>query len=391
MGLRPEQFQSDAPGRLERSTLGHWTFVPAALPPKLEYPPSLVTRIVAAERSLGELARVGQLLPNAFLLIRPFLKREAVLSSKIEGTVTRLDQLLLYEAQPDNKPTDPDDVQEVVNYVRALDYGLDRMKSLPLCSRLLCEIHERLMSGVRGGEKRAGQLRNCPVFIGNQVLTFEAARFVPPAHEKLVPLMADFEKFLNAPGELPVVVQLALAHYQFEAIHPFMDGNGRIGRLLLTLMLCERGCLPQPLLYISAYLERHDEEYKDHLLEVSRKGTWTEWIRFFAIGVEEQARDAANRARRLLALQQSYRERLQRENAPASQLRTVGLLLQSPYLTLPTIQKLLNVTHRTASLSVDKLVEQQILKPTDPNRKSGRVFMAPEVLELLNADTVAPP
>ncbi len=139
--MRPEQFQSDAPGRLEKSILGHWTFIPAPLPPQLEYPASLLTRIVAAERALGELAGVGQFLPNSSLLIRPFLKREAVLSSKIEGTVTRLDQLLLYEAQTDRQPTDPDDVQEVVNYVRALDYGLERMKTLPLCSRLLCEIH----------------------------------------------------------------------------------------------------------------------------------------------------------------------------------------------------------------------------------------------------------
>ncbi len=247
------------------------------------------------------------------------------------------------------------------------------------------------MTGVRGGDKRPGELRNCPVFIGNQGQSFEAARFVPPAHEQLIPLMADFEKFLNTPGELPVVVQLALAHYQFEAIHPFMDGNGRIGRLLLTLMLCERSCLPQPLLYLSAYLERHDEEYKDHLLEVSRKGAWTEWIRFFSIGVEEQARDATNRATRLLALQQTYRERLQESNASSTQLRTVDLLLQSPYLTIPTIQKLLEVTHRTASHSVDKLVEFKILEPTDPNRKSGRVFMAREILDLLNADSVLPP
>ena len=389
--MRPEQFESDAPGRLEISPLGHWTFVPSPLPPKVEFSTALVTRLVAAERALGQLAGVGQLLPNALLLIRPFLKREAVLSSKIEGTVTRLDQLLLYEAQPDSKPADPDDVQEVVNYVLALDYGLERLKTLPLCSRLLCEIHERLMTGVRGSEKRPGQLRNCPVLIGNQGQTFEAARFVPPSHEQLPALMADFEKFLNSPGELPIVVQLALAHYQFEAIHPFMDGNGRIGRLLLTLMLCERGCLPQPLLYLSAYLERNDEEYKDHLLNISRRGSWTDWIRFFAIGVEEQALDAANRARRLLALQQTYRDRLQQAGVSATHLRAAELLLQSPYLTISTIQKQLAVTHRTASLSVEKLVEHGILQPTDPNRKSGRVFMAPEVLALLNAESVDPP
>ena len=389
--MRPKDFGKSASGRLERSKLGHWTFVPNPLPPALEYAPPLVNRIVSAERALGELAGVGQLLSNAYLLIGPFLRREAVLSSKIEGTVTRLDELMLFEVQPDHPVADTEDRREVLNYVQALDHGLRRLKELPLCLRLLREVHEKLMTGVRGSEKRPGRFRDCPVVIGREGQSYDEARFVPPAAEHLTELLKDYEKFLNKPGELPVVVQLALAHYQFEAIHPFMDGNGRIGRLLITLMLCERKCLPQPLLYLSAYLERHDDEYKDHLLRVSQNGTWTEWIDFFARGIEEQSRDAANRARRLLNLQQAYRERLQKVSVSSNVLLIADHLLQSPYVTIPLMQKLLGVTHRAASMNVAKLLEQGILQETDPTRKSSRVFHAPEVLALLNADRVDPP
>ena len=389
--MRPQDFKKDAPGKLERSTSGHWTYVPNPLPPTLKYSPTLVNRLVSAERALGELAGVGRLLPNAYLLISPFLRREAVLSSKIEGTVTRLDQLLLFEAQPDDRSPPVDDVYEVINYVRALNHGLARLKDLPLCLRLICEVHEKLMDGVRGSEKRPGRFRDCPVFIGRTGQDFDQARFVPPAVDQLNPLLRDFEKFLNAPGELPVVVQLALAHYQFEAIHPFMDGNGRVGRLLITLMLCQRQCLPQPLLYLSAYLERHDEEYKDHLLQVSQHGTWDAWIMFFAQGIEEQSQDAANRARRLLNLQQELRQRLQKTSASSNILSVVDHLLETPYLTISSVQKLLGVTHRAASQNVNKLLEHKILKESDPTRKSGRVYYCPEVLDLLNADRVDSP
>jgi Fic family protein len=349
-----------------------------------------VRKIADAERALGELAGVGRLLPNALLLIRPFLRREAVLSSRIEGTVTRLDQLLLFEVQPNSNVEDESDIREVLNYVMALTYGLERIKEgMPLCLRLLREIHSRLMDGVRGGEKRPGEFRHCPVMIGRQGQGFADARFVPPHHTLLDPLLADFERFLNEPGDLPLVVQLALAHYQFEAIHPFMDGNGRIGRLLMTLMLCERNCLPQPLLYLSAYLERHNQPYRDHLLQISQKATWAEWIEFFAVGVTEQSRDAILRARRMLDLQQIYRDRMQQASQSSGVLRLVDHLFAAPFLTIPGVARLLDVTHRSATLNVEKLIQQDILKETEPAKKTRRVFYAPEILNLLNVDSMS--
>lgn len=383
-----KDFKNNAPGSLQQSPDGFLTFVPEPLPPVLKFTGRLVRLIADAERALGELAGVGRLLPNAHLLIRPFLKREAVLSSRIEGTVTRLDQLLLFEVQQEGAE-DRADVQEVLNYVVALDYGLDRLQhDMPLCLRLLREIHERLMAGVRGGEMRPGQFRKCPVIIGRPGQPPAKARFVPPHHAQLDLVLRDFERFLNSPGDLPLVVQLALAHYQFEAIHPFMDGNGRIGRLLITLMLCERGCLPQPLLYLSAYLERHDARYKDHLLWISQRGAWNEWIEFFATGVAEQAKDAVARARRMLELQKIYRDLMQRASQSSGVLVLVDHLFAAPFITIPGVAKLLGITHRAATQNVEKLVKHAILLETEPGKKTKRVFFAPEVLKLLDAEGV---
>lgn len=377
-------------GRLERAPEGHWTFLPADLPPTLEFSSKLVGCVSRAERALGELAGVGRMLPNAHLLIRPFVRREAVLSSRIEGTVTQLSQLMLFEAQAEDVP-EARDVDEVLNYVKAMDHGLSLLEEgLPLCLRMLRQLHERLMHGVRGGDKRPGEFRKIPVFIGRSHQTYEEARFVPPHPSQLDPLLNAFERFLNDPGDLPIVVQLALAHYQFEAIHPFADGNGRVGRLLITLMLCERKILPQPLLYLSAYLERHDEEYRDHLLRISQRGTWTEWIRFFADGITEQGRDAAARARHLLELQQSYRERLHRISHSSRILQLIDLLFARPFITIAQVAEGVGLTTKAAAANIDKLVDLKILQSTAPERRWNRVFYAPEILRLLDAESAIP-
>lgn len=383
--MRATDFLPDAPGKLISIARDAWAFLPHPLPPPLTFPAASARKISAAERALGELAGVGSYVPNAFLLLRPFIQREAVLSSRIEGTVTRLDQLLLFEAQPDEENS-PADMQEVRNYVRALEHGLTRLaEPLPLCLRLLRELHATLLEGVRGGEKRPGEIRNCEVMIGRSGQSFAAARFVPPPHTMLDAVLQEFERFLNDPGELPLVAQLALAHYQFEAIHPFMDGNGRVGRLLISLMLAERGALPQPLLYLSAYFEKHGREYRDHLLAVSQRGEWLAWIDFFADGVAEQAADALLRARQLLTLQQSYRERVE----SARLLRLVDHLFTAPFITIPGVAKLLHLSHQAATQNVEKLVAQKILKNTDPKRKKNRVYYAPEILTLLEAEAAS--
>jgi Fic family protein len=376
---------------LRRTADGYWAYVPNPPPTDLPFTTRLVRLLAEAERTLGELAGVGRMLPNPHLLIRPFIKREAILSSRIEGTVTRLDELLRFEAEPDGASANPDDLEEVLNYVAALDHGLKRLgEGMPLCLRLLKEIHAQLMRGVRGGDRRPGEFRRVPVFIGRIGQTYDTARFVPPHHLDLDPLLQSFERFLNQPGELPIIAQLALAHYQFEAIHPFEDGNGRLGRLLITLLLCERGVLPQPLLYLSAYFERHNDEYRDHLLAVSQRGTWTEWLEFVAAGVMEQARDALLRARRMMELQQTYRQRMQAASHSSGTLSIVDHLFQSPFITIAGVCRLLGVTHRAGTLNVQKLMQQRILQETSPTRKTNRVYYAPEILHLLDADLSGP-
>jgi Fic family protein len=379
--LHPKQFKKSAPGKLIRSPSGHWTFEPAPLPPAIKFDIGLVNQLSEADHALGELAGIGRMLPNPHLLIRPFLRREAILSSRIEGTVARLEQLLLFELQTQDKDQ-PEDVAEVANYVNALEYGLARLKTLPICLRLLCEIHERLLEGVRGADKRPGQFRNCQVMIGRKDQSLEDARFVPPDPTRLPSLLGELEKFLNAPGDLPIIVQLALAHYQFETIHPFMDGNGRIGRLLITLMLCAQGCLPQPLLYLSAYLEKNSEAYKDHLLDVSQTGNWTEWIRFFAQGVAEQSLDAIRRAKRIIDLWQHYRQSVQETYQSVNLLRLIDELIVSPFITIRRAQEVLAVSYTAAQNNIENLEITGILVETT-NRYRNRIYVAQDILDLL--------
>jgi len=344
---------------------------------------SLVRDLEDARGAIGELAGVGRMLPNPHLLIRPFIQREAVSSSRIEGTITRLDQLFLFEAEPD-QIAHPDDVEEVRNYVLASEHGLKLIREgMPLSLRLLRETHRVLMDGVRGGNKRPGEFRPCDVRIGKTSESWNDSRFVPAGHMALPPLLADFERFLNTPSDRPIVVDLALMHYQFEAIHPFLDGNGRIGRLLFVLMLCARGLLLQPLLYLSDYLERNDEEYRDHLLAVSRSGAWAEWVRFVARGIVEQARDAATRAGRLLDLWREYQRLVGSLTRAAAAVRLIDLLFTHPFITIPTAAGFLNQTYPAAQNNVEKLVQAGILQERNGSA-SPRVFVAADILRLLD-------
>ena len=335
-----------------------------------------------ADRALGELAGVGRMLPNPHLLIRPFIRREAVLSSKIEGTVTRLDQLFLFEAQPD-EIHHPVDAEEVRNYVLAVEHGLEQIRQgQPLSLKLIREVHSVLLQGVRGAEKNPGQVRSRPVLLGRAGQPYEEARFVPPCHTALEPLLADLVRFLRDERGLPLLVQLALMHYQFETIHPFNDGNGRVGRLLITLMLCERRILAQPLLYLSAFFEKHRDEYYDRLLEVSRRAAWNDWIAFFARGVVEQARDAAARAARLLDLWQDYRRRSDIGRS-AAVLRLIDELFASPFITINHASQVMSMSFKSATKNVDRLVRAGILREITGQQRF-RVYGADEIFRLLD-------
>ena len=317
------------------------------------------------------------MLPNPHLLIRPFLRREAVLSSRIEGTVTRLDQLLLFETAQGQVGRD-DDAEEVLNYVLALNLGLEAIRSgQPFTRGLLREVHKSLMQGVRGKDKRPGEFRDQSGAIGS------ASRFVPADPHQVAPLLDDFLKFLQDERSLPIVVQLAVMHYHFEAIHPFNDGNGRVGRLLITLMLCERKALSEPLLYLSAFFEEHREEYYDHLLAVSRHGHWEAWIEFFARGVAEQATDAALRTQRLLELAREYRHlTIQAGHSSKAQL-LIDELFSSPYLTVNRAMQVTDTLAKAAGSMVEKLVTLGVLREIT-NQKRSRIFCADRINELLD-------
>lgn len=380
-----DAFQSSPSGRIVRSPRGYWAFVPHLLPPKLSLEP-LISLVSDASLALGELSGIGTMLPNPYLLIRPFLRQEAVSSSRIEGTRTSLSDLFLFETGQTRLVGAPD-AREVHQYVRALEYALERLNTLPISLRLIREIHNILMEDVRGGHATPGEFRTSQNWIGPPGCTLQNATYVPPPPDDLMPALGAWEIFLHNPGDLPLLVQLALVHYQFEAIHPFLDGNGRVGRLLVPLLLCEKGVLPHPMLYLSAYFERHRDAYYRLLLNVSRQGAWMEWITFFVQGVHIQARDAVWRARQLIDCQNRYKDQLQTTRSSAMLIRMVDHLFQSPTTTVSTLAKVLNITFRSAQNNVNKLVDLGILKEIT-GRRRNRIYLAKEILTILETEQV---
>ena len=387
--MQAEDFVGDFPGQLvwsRDSILGEYlSFVPNPLPPPLTLDLPAINNLSAADRALGELNGIGQMLPNPHLLIGPFIRREAVLSSSIEGTATNLEQLLLFEAEPANKAPTPD-AQEVIGYVHALEYGLQRLDAgAPVNLQLIQELHECLMRDGRGQVSQPGAFREVPNRIGRPGQSFADSRYVPPPPAGMRWALSHFETFLSHPNDLPFLVQLALIHYQFEAIHPFEDGNGRVGRLLLLLLLCARRQLSRPLLYISAWLEKNRSEYMDCLLRVSQQGAWLDWINFFLEGVADQSRDAVRRAQRLLTLWQDYRDQLQAARSPARALQLIDLLFAAPAVTAAYVCQTLEVTPVTAQRTIDRLQQAGILHETTGQRRN-RVYLAREIFALLDAD-----
>jgi Fic family protein len=376
-------FRNSPTGYAVHVTKGdYWAYVPNPLPPSLTWTSELVADLSAADQALGRLAGLGATLPNPHILIVPFMHREAVLSSQIEGTQASLSDLYAYEAMPLSLFDHPADVREVHNYVRALEYGLERLSSLPLSLRLIRELHEHLMAGVRGEHQTPGEFRRSQNWIGPPGCTLNSATFVPPPVAEMKQALGAFEKYLHADSPLPLLIRLGLIHYQFEAIHPFLDGNGRVGRLLITLLLCAWGLLPQPLLYLSAYFEAHRQEYYDHLLGVSQYGAWEAWLRFFLRGVAEQSRDAMIRAAQLQILHAQYHQRFQTMRAAARLLQVVDLFFVRPILGIPQVAEVLGVSHQSASRYVETLEAEGMLREIT-GRARSRIYQADEVLQVV--------
>lgn len=391
--MNPDRFRNSPSGRpvkMGKGKTAYWAFVPHPLPPAVAPDWTLTCAISETDRALSQLAGVGRTMPNPHLLIGPFIRREAVLSSRIEGTQTDIADLYAYQVGqiplPGMVSAPPEsDVKEVHNYVRALEYGLQRLETLPVSLRLIRELHARLMEGVRGEHATPGEFRRSQNWIGPPNCTLNEASFVPPPVPQMHEALDAFEKYLHSNDVYPPLMRLALIHYQFETIHPFIDGNGRVGRLLISLLLVEWGLLSLPLLYLSAFFCRHRQDYYDLLITVSEQGAWSEWISFFLQGVTEQAHDAITRARQLQDLQTNWHERLTEARASALLLRLVDHLFDSPVITIPEAQRLLDVTYRSAKLNIKKLVDAGILNQVG-EADYGKTFVASEILEVIDTN-----
>jgi len=389
--MNPERFSKSIAGRLIRIGQGetaYWAFVPHPLPPDLPSDWELARNLSQADRALSELAGVGRTMANPHLLIGPFVRREAVLSSRIEGTQANLSDLYAYEAgqlpMPGMETSPPEaDVREVLNYVRALEYGLERLAALPVSLRLIRELHAQLMAGVRGEHATPGEFRRSQNWIGPPQCTLNEASFVPPPVPQMHKALDALEKYLHGDDVYPPLVRLALVHYQFEAIHPFVDGNGRIGRLLLSLLLIEWKLLPLPLLYLSAYFHRRRQDYYDLLLGVSERGDWRDWTLFFLRGIAEQAQDAIVRATQLQDLRAEWHKRLTQARTSALALRLADALFAAPIITIPEAQRLLQVAYHSAQNNVEKLVKANILQPVG-DVSYGKTYIATEIMGIIH-------
>lgn len=364
-------------------------FVPNPLPPtpSIEWTPDLSERRDEANQALGRLDGIARILPEKKLFIYQYVRKEAVLSSQIEGTQSSFKDLLLYEME--QAPGAPlDDVQEVSNYVAALDHGMSRLQSgeLPISLRLLNEMHAILLRDGRGAGLLAGEFRRSQVFIGSS--NPPSIRFVPPPPHRLTECLDSLEKFLhNHPESTPVLIKSGLAHLQFETIHPYMDGNGRLGRLLITLLLCSEGALSEPLLYLSLFFKQNRLEYYDRLDAVRKRGDWEGWLEFFFRGVRDTSQSAVATAEAVLAMFGTDRERLQMlGRAAGTALRVHELFQQRPILSLPGVVRTLEISYTAASNAMSQLERLGIVREIT-GHKRNRLFAYDQYLGLLAEGT----
>ena len=381
--MDPARYQAPAFGAA--IAVGHgesryFAFAPATIPRVVELSPASVFDLSEADRALGALSRLGARLPNPHLLIQPYLRREAVASTRIEGTQSSLSDVLSAEAQFRPETADR---REVLNYVRAMELGLREIASLPLSTRLIRNMHGELLRGVRGRERTPGEFRTTQNWIGGSGPS--SALFVPPPAALLPDALTDMERFFHEDARVPILVRCALIHYQFETIHPFLDGNGRMGRLLIVFYLVERGVLQQPLLYLSSYFERNRDAYVSHLQAVRERGELDAWIGFFARGVREQADSAVATADRLLALRDVFRERLRGARARGHVVDAAEILLGNPFVTVPQLAKILGMTRQGAQHVVASLERAGIVRQL-PGDLRPTLFVADDVLEILQRE-----
>jgi Fic family protein len=381
--MNPDDFKNSPSGQLVPTIDRCMAFVPNPLPPKGLDLAKLIKPLEMSVGALGELSGVGRTLPDPELLVRPFSRVEAVASSKIEGTVSPTPELLMLERSPDAPVRS--DTREVNNYNRALRRGLRRLSDLPLSKRLFCELHGILLEGVsidRGAKIVPGELKKNQNWIGSR--SIQTARFIPPPPKEAMDTLDELEKFIHADDELPLLIKLALVHYQFEAIHPFPDGNGRVGRLIIPLMLSEKGAMSQPLLYVSTFFEKNYDEYIDRMFNVSRSGDWNGWTEFFLRAIHQSSLNALKKAHAIQDLYKRYMTTVRSARSSVLLTKLIDALFVVPAITIPYAEKSLGISYNSAKAHIQRLTELQILVPNVGDERPQWYF-ALEIIDLVNS------
>ena len=369
------EIESIRAGRYIQQDSGYIAFIPAPLPPnpQIDFSDDLQAKLSEAENVLSRLDASIQTLPNPDLFVFMYVRKEAVLSSQIEGTQSSLHDVLAAEAQILD-PYRPRDVAEVINYIDAMNYGIDRLAELPVSVRLIREIHARLLAGVRGSNLTPGELRRSQNWIGPAGSTLAQASFIPPPPQELVQALSDLEHFLHAEDEIPTLIKIGLAHAQFETIHPFLDGNGRIGRLLITFLLCEQGLLKKPVLYLSYYFKYHRQAYYDHLQAIRQQGDWEGWLVFFLDGLAQASVQAAETARKITELQEMQRLKIMENfgRVVGNGLKVFDYLFQHPLVSVEQVKTVTKTSFPAANELIKKFVESEILSEITGNKRHRR-------------------
>jgi Fic family protein len=380
--MDPRKYQNTNAGRVILVPAGYHAFLPNPLPPAIPYSDCLVAMMTDAERALGQMAAQIGSYPYPRILLPAFTRTEAVISSRIEGTQASLLDLYRYETTQLSFFETTDDVREVQNYVRALNYGLERLASLPVSLRFIRELHARLMEGVRGGTLTPGEFRRSQNWIGAVGSTPISAAFVPPPVDDMLSALGDLETFIHGDSSLPALIRIGMIHYQFEAIHPFLDGNGRLGRLLIVLLLYEWGLLPLPLLNLSAYIEHHRQEYYDRLLAVSQKGDWEAWLCFFLRGISEQSRADLSRMAQLAQIRAAYQDWIAQDRKPERLSLVVDFLFTHPIFSLGQLSSALSMPYQTVKRYAEKLLRAKMIREITGQARN-RLFQADAVINAI--------
>lgn len=376
-------------GFFMNSAVGYKSFVPAKLPPnpQIQYDDELQGLLSLADRKLGRLDGVTQILPNPELFVAMYVKKEAVLSSQIEGTQASFVDVLSTEYnQADDQRHD--DVKEVINYVDAMNWGLEQLSSFPLSLRLIRNIHARLIHNTRGANKNPGEFRASQNWIGPAGCTLNTATFVPPTVPDMNVALGDLELFIHQEDFIPALVKIALIHAQFETIHPFLDGNGRMGRLLITFWLCQQNILTKPLLYLSFYFKKNRAEYYDRLMAVRKNGDWENWIKFFLRGIAEVSDEATESARAILKIKEDATNALyQKDGTNSNYQRLLNYLFEQPFIKRSDVEQYLNVSNPTAGSILEVFCQMNILVDCTPDKTRNKMYAFGKYLDILNSGT----